>query len=612
MLKSRTVLYILFVSLFLSGCNKETKETSDKIPVKSKQESKQQESKKPEEKAMGMEQFLSSLDLQYTGNKLYTSGYERNEEGADIKTFVQDQGYISACAEDFDGDKQDEILVLTSGDTTEEFWWDSPTITMRMYEWDKGAWKEQASISNAFVMRQDSRYDIFYRKLKDGIHIFGENYNVESYFANGEAWSLRDVVYREGEFENNGEKLSFAGSGAPYAALRRVDPSSITEDEDSKRRVTEILDEIKKKEFDLSGIGMDMPMAKAETNTVELAKFQAIRTISYDQIDQWKSQNQENELGGIQVHMVDYTHQGQIASKSDYSCEVKAVEGTDFTYPQFSDGQKVSILSSVNDVFFEAAKSDSTEAGEPPEEDLDRVISRSFKQEYQKDNIISLSYVENTYTGGENPPIYKKGITLDLETGMEVKPDAYLKTGSDKIESAVTDAFKQKITEEPDRFFQTALDEIEEYVRQGSVYYYFTGDALHAVIPMYMISMPSAGIVEVEVSVDVLQNQPGKNVPEKKDEQMVKTEGDYKIPTSSKEIITPDVLSKMTKRELSLARNEIFARHGRIFEDNEIRTYFESKSWYEGSIAPENFNDNVFSTIEKQNIELIQMEEAKR
>lgn len=607
----RTIFYVICFSIFLTGCNKTNdgipNKALDQTPEKSEAESKQQEVHEAD-----LEQFLSSLDMQYAGNKLYTSGYERTEEGADIKTFVQDEGYISVCAEDFDGDKQDEILLLTSGKTTDEFWWDSPTITMRMYEWDKETWKEQASHNTPFVMRQDSRYDIFYRELKDGMHIFGENYNVESYFANGEAWSLTDVVYKDGKFETNGEKLSFAGSGAPYVALKRMDPSIITEDEDSKRRVTEILDEIKRKEFDLDGIGLDLSMDRSEKDTVELAKFQAVRTISYDQIEQWKSQNQESELEGIRVHAVDYTHQGKIDEKVDYSCEVKTMEGADFTYPQFSDGHKASILPSINNVFLETAKSDSAKAGEPPEEDLDRIISRSFKQEYQKDNIISLSYVENTYTGGENPPIYKKGITLDLETGLELKPAEYLETEIDKIHSAVTEAFKQKINEEPDRFFQTAVDEIEKYVREGSIYYYFTGEALHAVIPMYMISMPTAGIVEVEVSVDTVQNQVSKEVPGKQEEQTVKSAGDYIIATSSKETVTQDVLGKLTKWELSLARNEIFARHGRIFVDNEIKTYFESKSWYEGSITPENFNDNVFSTVEKRNIELIQAEEAKR
>ena len=49
-------------------------------------------------------------------------------------------------------------------------------------------------------------------------------------------------------------------------------------------------------------------------------------------------------------------------------------------------------------------------------------------------------------------------------------------------------------------------------------------------------------------------------------------------------------------------RNEIFARHGYIFELPEMKSYFAQQSWYHGQ-----YNDviRMLSAIEKQNIELI-------
>ena len=55
-----------------------------------------------------------------------------------------------------------------------------------------------------------------------------------------------------------------------------------------------------------------------------------------------------------------------------------------------------------------------------------------------------------------------------------------------------------------------------------------------------------------------------------------------------------------------IARNEIYARHGRKFNDSELQEYFNGKSWYNGTIAPENFNaDAILSDIEQANLKLI-------
>ena len=43
-----------------------------------------------------------------------------------------------------------------------------------------------------------------------------------------------------------------------------------------------------------------------------------------------------------------------------------------------------------------------------------------------------------------------------------------------------------------------------------------------------------------------------------------------------------------------IARNEIYARHGRKFNDSELQAYFNSKSWYKGTVNPEDFSTSVF------------------
>lgn len=75
-----------------------------------------------------------------------------------------------------------------------------------------------------------------------------------------------------------------------------------------------------------------------------------------------------------------------------------------------------------------------------------------------------------------------------------------------------------------------------------------------------------------------------------------------KYPEASERILTSRDLITMSKYELKIMRNEIFARHGYIFKTDEMKSYFNSQSWYEPMY------DNVdimLNSIEKRNIILI-------
>ena len=75
---------------------------------------------------------------------------------------------------------------------------------------------------------------------------------------------------------------------------------------------------------------------------------------------------------------------------------------------------------------------------------------------------------------------------------------------------------------------------------------------------------------------------------------------DYLLPDSSTRAVTEADLQDLSWRELCLARNEIFARHGRIFKTPEIAAYFESKDWYDGR-----YSEVTLSSLETQNVNFI-------
>ena len=62
-----------------------------------------------------------------------------------------------------------------------------------------------------------------------------------------------------------------------------------------------------------------------------------------------------------------------------------------------------------------------------------------------------------------------------------------------------------------------------------------------------------------------------------------------------------------------LAKNEIYARHGRKFVTQRIADYFNSKSWYKGTVEPETFDadTSVFNEYEVANIQKIADTEGK-
>ena len=82
-------------------------------------------------------------------------------------------------------------------------------------------------------------------------------------------------------------------------------------------------------------------------------------------------------------------------------------------------------------------------------------------------------------------------------------------------------------------------------------------------------------------------------------------DGDYILPQSSERELTADDLEGLSARDLQLARNEIYARHGRRFVTDWIQEYFDSKSWYEPVYSADEFPDSLITSVENYNINLI-------
>lgn len=79
----------------------------------------------------------------------------------------------------------------------------------------------------------------------------------------------------------------------------------------------------------------------------------------------------------------------------------------------------------------------------------------------------------------------------------------------------------------------------------------------------------------------------------------------YFLPESNSRYMTMEELDGFTAADCRLARNELYARHGRRFDDENLQAHFDSCEWYQGTIAPEDFDESVLNEYEIANRDLI-------
>lgn len=87
---------------------------------------------------------------------------------------------------------------------------------------------------------------------------------------------------------------------------------------------------------------------------------------------------------------------------------------------------------------------------------------------------------------------------------------------------------------------------------------------------------------------------------------------EYIFSDSSEKRLKENDVKKLSSAQCRLAKNEIYARHGRLFQDESLQNYFDKKSWYSGYIEPDDFDESVFNKTEKANIKLLAKYENKK
>ena len=95
---------------------------------------------------------------------------------------------------------------------------------------------------------------------------------------------------------------------------------------------------------------------------------------------------------------------------------------------------------------------------------------------------------------------------------------------------------------------------------------------------------------------------------EEEEEEETEDSASWFLSDSSNRYYSRSELERLDDYSLQMAINEIYARHGRKFDTESIREYFEEQPWYHGTISPADFDGNesqYFNEYEKANREMM-------
>jgi YARHG domain len=107
---------------------------------------------------------------------------------------------------------------------------------------------------------------------------------------------------------------------------------------------------------------------------------------------------------------------------------------------------------------------------------------------------------------------------------------------------------------------------------------------------------------EDDVELSILNTRLGQWVAAEADAKPPADVSPLEDPSQLDHVITVEQLSNLSRRDLRLLRNTIYARHGRQFKSKLLQAYFDDMAWYKRNPA---FTDKDLSKIDNTNVRLI-------
>lgn len=205
-------------------------------------------------------------------------------------------------------------------------------------------------------------------------------------------------------------------------------------------------------------------------------------------------------------------------------------------------------------------------------------------------------WLEGTYVAGEE--------TTRKTSEKKTKETEAAKTA--ETEAPATEAPTEPVTEAPATEPATeapAEPETEEHVTDGKF------EDLSDVDLFSLSQDELATTVREEPETEAESETESETETESEIE--VDTRSEYIFPDMDTRYLTQDEVSKLSLQAVCYAKNELYARHGRKFLSQELKDYFNDKTWYEGTVDPDSFSPGVFNIYENDNLLLLVSAEEK-
>lgn len=95
------------------------------------------------------------------------------------------------------------------------------------------------------------------------------------------------------------------------------------------------------------------------------------------------------------------------------------------------------------------------------------------------------------------------------------------------------------------------------------------------------------------------------------EESLFQSDG-FVFPNSDTELIDRKEIENLSDLDLTHAINELYARHGYLFQNQQMREYYEQFDWYHGEVPADEFSTGCFNQMESDNWDLLVSERDKR
>lgn len=171
-------------------------------------------------------------------------------------------------------------------------------------------------------------------------------------------------------------------------------------------------------------------------------------------------------------------------------------------------------------------------------------------------------------------------------------------------------------------FYQKASYEKEEYMgylcgfsKSDEYYNYGAGETLIAYMEdgsFYYMMQPTDVTFDVESETAAAEyHELAEEIEGMKLSLQISAEGicydeeQFIFPNSSFQELDEYLLMNASNNDLWIARNEIYARHGRVFKNEYLQSYFNSCSWYQAVDGKTEVEESELSEIERANLKKI-------